>query len=170
MRDHPDVLAKECGVPLKFVKGVYILWVCLASSLPICPDKFQQFCDDIKDCYLESCAWYNLSPTLHKILVHGSQVIQLFPDTITSGMLSEEPGEASNKTLKHFQAHHARQDSAENRNLSVFHRMMDRSDPQIVHHFTNRQKTGKAAEVFPKAVLDLCKDSDQLIDELKLLE
>ena len=103
LRDHPDILAEECNVPVKFVKGVYIIWIALASSLPICPEKFQRFCDDMKNVYLSNVGWYSLSPTLHKILEHGSQVMQLFPDCVTSGILSEEPAEASNKDVKKFQ-------------------------------------------------------------------
>ena len=165
------MLAEECNVPIKFIKGIYVIWTALASGLPLCPQKFQSFCNDIKTTYLESVGWYTLSPTLHKVLEHGSQVLELFPDSITSGMLSEEPAESCNKDLKKFQISHARQDSAEHRNLDVFHRLLDRSDPHIVSLIAgqrgNRRKSG---DVFPKDVLNLCKDSNQLVDELKLLE
>ena len=137
--------------------------------MPIDPEKFQAFCDDLKKCYLDNVGWYKLSPTLHKILEHGSQVIELFPDSITSGFLSEEPAEASNKHVKYFQKSHGQQNSAENRNKSVFNRLLDRSDPHIVHHFAKQQKLWrKNREPYPKAVLALCKDSSQLVDELLL--
>ena len=171
LRDHPDVLAEECCVPVEFVKGFYVIWVALASRLPICPLKFQNYCDRIKAVYLENVSWYPLSPTLHKVLEHGSQVLELFPDSLTSGMLSEEPAEASNKDVKKFQISHARQDNPDHRNIDVFHRLCERSDPQILNYYAhNRQIRRKSSEVFPKDVLQLCKDSDQIALEMNLLE
>ena len=170
LRDHPDVLAEECNVPIEFIKGFYVIWVALASSLPICPEKFKAFCDHIKSIYLENCGWYKMSPTLHKILIHGHEILSLLPDTVTSGMLSEEPAESSNKDVKMFQKYHAPQDSPTKRNLAVFNRINDRSDPVVLRHFEKLHKNRrKSSEVFPKAVLDLCKDSDQIAAELSLL-
>ena len=171
LRDHPDLLANECNVPVEFVKGIYIIWIALASRLPIDPEKFQLFCNKIKKIYVDNVPWYPLSPTLHKVLEHGSEIIQLFPDSVTSGILSEEPAEASNKDVKRFQKENARQDSPVHRNLDVFNRQMDRSDPKIVHFFANQRKLRrKSQEVFPQAVLDLCKDSDQIMADLSLNE
>ena len=170
LRDHPDLVAEECQVPIEFVKGIYVIWIALASSLPICPEKFQNYCNSVKQVYLDNVGWYKLSPTLHKILEHGSLVIQLFPDSIMSGVLSEEPAEASNKDVKHFQLNHARQDSHEHRNIDVFHRQMDRLDPQILHYYEkNRKAQRKSHDVFPRAVLELCKSSDQIAAEHSLV-
>ena len=169
LRDHPDLLAEECNVPLDLVKGVYVIWIALASRLPICPEKFKAFCDNVHNIYLENCAWYRMSPTLHKVLVHGYQVMMLFPDSVTSGMLSEEPAEASNKDVKKFQKEHAPQNCPIARNLAVFNRINDRSDPQVLHHFAKKSKNQrKSQEIFPKAVLDMCKDSTQIAAELSL--
>ena len=171
LRDHPDILASECNVPITFIRGIYIIWVALASSLPICPDKFQQFCDGVKDCYLQNVSWYPLSPTLHKVLEHGSQVLELFPDSVTSGMLSEEPSEASNKDVKKFQLEHARQDTVEHRTLDTFHRLLDRSDPRVLNHLAKQsQCRRKSQEIFPREVLNMCKDSDEIAATLSLNE
>ena len=170
LRDHPDLLAEECNVPIEFVKGIYIIWLALASSLPICPEKFQSYCNAVKQVYLDNVGWYSLSPTLHKILEHGSLVLQLFPDSIMSGILSEEPAEASNKDVKHFQIHHARQDSYEHCNVDVFNRQMQRSDPKILHYFEKKQRAQKNRDIFPRAVLELCKSSEQIAAEHSLLD
>ena len=170
LRDHPDLVADQCQVPIAFVKGIYVVWIALSSSLPICPEKFQNYCNSLKQIYVNNVEWYPLSPTLHKVLEHGSLVMELFPDSVTSGILSEEPAESSNKDVKRFQTNLARQNSHENRNLDVFHRLMDRSDPHILHHFERQRKERrKRQEIFPKAVLDLCKSSDQIAAEHSLM-
>ena len=118
---------------------------------------------------MENVSWYKISPTLHKILEHGSLVLQLFPDSITSGMLSEEPAEASNKTIKGFQLDHSRQDTPQHRNLDVFHRQIDSSDPRILSYFERQRKLRRKSEdVFPNAVLALCKDSTEIEAEFSL--
>ena len=171
LRDHPDLLAEQTGVPLEFIKGIYVIWVALASKLPIDPEKFQSFCNNLKQIYVENVPWYPLSPTLHKVLEHGWEIISLFPESVTSGILSEEPAEASNKDVKKFQKQNARQDSPVHRNLDVFQRQMDRSDPKIVEYYVNQRKLRrKSQEVFPNAVLALCKDSDQIMADLSLNE
>ena len=171
LRDHPDILAAECNIPLRFVKGLYILWIALASSLPLSPSKFQAYCDELKDCYVENVGWYPLSPTLHKILEHGSQVVELFPDSITSGLLSEEPSEASNKDVKKFQIEHARQDSVEHRMTDTFHRLLERSDPRVLNILAEQSNVRrKSQDVFPNEVLNLCKDSNEIASTLSLVE
>ena len=171
LRDHPDILASECNVPIQFVKGIYVIWLALASSLPISPQKFQTYCDSVKECYVQNVDWYPLSPTLHKILEHGSQVLELFPDSITSGLLSEEPGESSNKDVKKFQIEHSRQDSVEHRTLDPFHRLLERSDPRILSILAEQSNSRrKNQDVFPNEVLNLCMDSDEIAATLSLVQ
>jgi hypothetical protein len=60
-------------------------------------DKFRQF------------NWYHMPPTLHKILIHGSKIINNFDMPI--GILSEEAQEATNKdgsksTVPENEVHH----------------------------------------------------------------
>ena len=98
-----------------------------------------------------------MSPTLHKILMHGGDIIRQFPPTITSGMLSEEPGESSNKDIKHVQLAHARQSSLTFRNLDTFLWLIGRSDPVILTQSTmNKKVPKKVTESYPQAVLDFC--------------
>ena len=44
--------------------------------------------------------WCELTPTAHKPLDHGQILLELIPPTLTAAMMSEEPGEASNKYTK----------------------------------------------------------------------
>ena len=166
-QNHSDLLSKECNVPVDFVKGVHFIWIALASRLPLCPEKFQAFCNKIKELYVKELPWYPLNPSLHKIFEHGSEIIKLFPKTITAGMLSEEPLESSNKDVRKFQVEHARQCDPIMRNLDVFHRLLDRSDPHILNYFEkNRKKHRRDCDSFPAEVIALCKNSDEIANEM----
>lgn len=109
------------------------------------------------------CGCYNIPPTLHKIFEHRADVIRLFPPSITSGMLTEEPLESTSKDVKNFQLDHSRQTSLVDRNWDTFHRLLDRSDPKILRHVTDKKLAQNSREPIPKAVLDLCVESEALI-------
>ncbi len=161
--DEPEFLSQQSGLSLDLILGYRTLWIALASSLPLCPQKFKSFCEKIKALYVEECGWYKMPPTLHKILEHASDILELFPATISSGQMSEEPQESSNKDVKSFQIQHSRQTSLKERNLDTFHRMMDRSDPVILSYLFQKKKNRRNKdEAFPPDVLALCKTSEEI--------
>ena len=71
---------------------------------------------------MDECRFYPLAPTEHKILDHPEHYLDIFPETIATGMTNEEPGEGVNKDLKSFQIDHAYQGDGQRRNLDTFHR------------------------------------------------
>ena len=96
---------------------------------------------------------------------HGAEVMECFPVTIRSGLLSEEPAEASNKDVKAIQLNHSRQNSILNRNCDTFLWMMMRSSWQILSQLDQKiVARRKRADAYPKDVLDMCFDSEQLVD------
>ena len=70
-----------------------------------------------------------MSPTLHKVLIHGSSIIG--SSNIPVGELSEEALEANHKVIKLFRTHFSRKTSRTNANTDIFHRLLLRSDPLI---------------------------------------
>ena len=86
---------QDCG---HAIQGIRNIWIALASGLPIDPDKFGAYCLEVADLYdaafnKDGETWYPMSPTLHKILFHGGDIIRLLPPSILMGFLSEEPSE-----------------------------------------------------------------------------
>ena len=81
------------------MQGIRNIWIAIASGLPICYKKFDKYCLKIKKLYETTFSdgnggtWYPMSPTLHKILAHGGEIIRLLPPYILFGFLSEEPSE-----------------------------------------------------------------------------
>ena len=77
--------------------------------------------------------------------------------------MGEEAAEAANKILKAYQLAHARQDKIEHRNLDVFNRMWDRSDPEFHRHLDQtaiRKDEPWKPDHYPEAVLDMCRDPE----------
>jgi hypothetical protein len=70
-----------------------------------------------------------MTPTMHKILIHGAIVIEnaLLP----IGQLSEEAVEARNKYFRLYRQKFSRKFSRVSRNLDVLNRLLISSDPVI---------------------------------------
>ena len=85
----PDIVSTILGVPAELVWGVGEIWSTLTSGHFINTQLFEEFCEGWMEVYKESSInWYLLSPTLHKVLKHGRQIIENFPLPI--GWFSEE--------------------------------------------------------------------------------
>ena len=87
--ERPDIASKILGVPAELIWGIGEIWSTLTSGHFINTELFEQFCEGWMEVYKESSInWYLLSPTIHKVLKHGRQVIDNFPLPI--GWLTEE--------------------------------------------------------------------------------
>ena len=102
--------------------------------------------------------WKPMSPTLHKILFHGADIIRLIPRTLMMGQLSEEPLEASNKYAKKWALSHARRNDMENNHKDVFKRFCHLSDP-VIHSYLYKDKLKKRnrSTGYPIPVLGMIK-------------
>ena len=121
------------------------------------PVEFTKYCKETKELYIAELSWYPLSPTGHKVLDHPEHFLNIFPDTIGTGMTSEEPAESANKDIKRFQIEHAFQGNAQRRNKDTFHRLMDRSHPSVLAHLVDKKLERRKREPLPKEVQALLK-------------
>ena len=69
--------------------------------------------------------------TVHKILLHGADVIRYFHFAI--GQLSEEAAEARNKDFKRFRLSNTRKCSRVLTNEDIMHKLLISSDPFITY-------------------------------------
>jgi len=70
-----------------------------------------------------------MSPTVHKVLVHGYIIIEKL--IVPVGSLAESASEARHKLFKADRKDHARKCSRVDNMSDVFHRAMDSSDPLL---------------------------------------
>jgi hypothetical protein len=124
--------------------------------LKIDTDAFHQFCQKTIDIYFDpelGAPWYPMTPTLHRILFHGKDLIDACPVPI--GWTSEECSEANNKFARDFELNHSRKTSNEDNFMDLFHRLIDISDPVLV--------TSSIKEKHPR-------ENDMPPDMLKLIQ
>jgi hypothetical protein len=110
-----------------FVYDIFIILVVISSGLPIDSEKFGEFCHSVCQKYLGLYKWYYMPVTLHKILIHGEEIIK--NSRLPLGMLSEQAGESRNKLYRQYRERHARKTSRKANLVDVFNRSMDSSDP-----------------------------------------
>lgn len=97
-----------------------------------------------------------MSPTVHKILMHGAEVIE--QAILPIGQLSEEASEARNKHLRKYRIDFARKFSRIDCNRDVLNRLLLTSDPLIS---CSRNKRAKKSKSFSKEAMEILISSAQ---------
>lgn len=133
-----------------------ILIVLSTSTFMIDPDKFAYFCRQLAEKYVAAYMWHPMTVTIHKILVHGSQIIKC--TNLPMGMLSEQAAESRNKFWRYDREHHTRKSSRCRTMEDLFHRACESSDPVVsnIIQMTQR-KTVKNKDPLPASALNLLK-------------
>jgi len=81
----------------------------LACGKEINCKKFKRYCLDTAELCIQLYPWYKIPPSVHKVLLHGSDIIEYFGSPI--GCLSEEAQEASNKIFRKVRVQNSRMKS-----------------------------------------------------------
>ena len=122
--------ARICGVSTILVSNLSTIWGTLSGGKYINPMQFDQYCKNTLQQYMIDAGWYSLSPTLHRVLVHGKDIIKAIPVSI--GATSEEGSEANAKFARKFLKHRTRKTALKDTMFDLFHRLLDISDPFVV--------------------------------------
>lgn len=79
---------------------------CLSSGYNIHIEKLKEFAVKTARLLVQEYPWFNLPASVHKVLIHGSDVIE--HALLSIGELSEEAAEATNKHIKEFRSNNTR--------------------------------------------------------------
>ena len=165
-------MAQECDVPYDFINGLWNIYVALTSQLYLIPSEFGKYCKKILGIYFNDLNWYRMIPSVHKILVHGEELLEELykvAPTIAPGQLSEEPSEHFNKFLKNDEIAHAPQHSRKERLKAMSTRGIERSDVLVRSYEAN--ELGKRPESdYPFEVRKMRRFEDYSYDEYEILE
>jgi len=77
-----------------------------ASGHKINVHNFNEYALDTAKGLIKEYPWYYLPATVHKVLIHGSAIIE--HAIVSIGELSEEAAEANNKEIKKCRLNHTR--------------------------------------------------------------
>lgn len=153
--DDPDLASEITGINKDFIINLKIILEAMSSGYKIDLEKFEDFCDNTAKMYVELYGWHPMTPTLHKILVHGTTVIKYA--ILPIGQLSEEAAEARNKHYRSYRQDYARKFSREQCNQDVLNRLLLTSDPFIS---CKRKRSRSKVKPFSAAALNLLLDED----------
>ena len=160
-------MSEECDVPLNFIEGLWNIYVALTSHLYIDPKLFGAYCDKVLKIYFTKLKWYRMIPSVHKILVHGPELLEELmkeAPTIAPGQLSEEPSEHFNKLLKNDELGHAPQNSRKKRLKAMSDRGIERSDVLVRSYEASELKHLRKELDYPREVSKMCRTVDFVSD------
>lgn len=150
---NPEVSAEITKLDLELIRKLHTIMIVIASSLEIDIDKFQAFAHDTARYFVSLYPWFNMSPTMHKYLIHGSKIIA--KAWVPIGQLSEEAQEARNKDFKRFREHNSRKNSRINTNQDIFNLFLISSDPLISG---KRNVNRKKKQIIPEHALNMIRE------------
>lgn len=107
----------------------YIILLVISAEYDIDTEKFRSYTYDTAKLFVELYNWYKMPQSIHKILIHGADIIDNF--ILPIGQLAEDAQESRNKDYKFYREHNTRKNSRENTNEDLIKRMLITSDPVI---------------------------------------
>lgn len=126
----PKLFSQITGIRVDFIENLAFLLRSISSSGPVDIKSFEKKSRFVYDIYAKNYSLIaNVKPTVHKLLVHGSQLLQL--SKIPLGSLSEQALESRNKYIKKFKLKHTFKSSRENINKDLFNSLTLHSWPNL---------------------------------------
>lgn len=126
---NPEQSAQITGLDVTIIKHFDVLLRTLSSGFEINLVEFEKFCLETRKLYLSLYSWYYMPVTVHKLLIHSTEVIKTA--IVPIGQLSEEAQEARNKDCRRFREHNTRKCSRLATNRDLLNMLILTSDPLI---------------------------------------
>lgn len=95
--------------------------------------------------FVQDYGWYYMSPSVHKLLIHGEAIISHF--SIPIGHLSEEASEARNKEFRQYRKDHTRKINRTATNRDLLNHLLITFDP-FISSLGSRCNEGKKQDLF----------------------
>ncbi|XP_026326750.1 uncharacterized protein LOC113235304 [Hyposmocoma kahamanoa] len=122
--------ARITGVDEELIERFHIILQTVASGERIDLTKFSEFCKNTATLYVQLYPWYYMPSSVHKLLMHGADIIEYF-GMLPIGNLSEEASEARNKDFRKYRENHSRKVSRTATNEDILHNLLLSSDPKL---------------------------------------
>lgn len=161
----PETAAEITGIDVGLIKKLKIILEAICSGYEIDETKFAKFANETAELYVKLYGWHPMTPTLHKILVHGTTIIKhaLLP----IGQLSEEAAEARNKHFRSYRLDFTRKFSRVLCNKDVFNRLLLTSDP-FLSCKRKRQKLKTSKPFLPETIAMFVQVGPESVQELNV--
>lgn len=175
MLQDPKKLAEVLELDEKFVTDIATVLLLISSKSQLYVDMFSNKCRETYNRYIELYSWYYMPVSMHKVLVHGAEIMTKLP--LSFGMLTEEGPESRNKLYRRFRQYNARKTSRKDNMHDVFVRSLLSSDPKFAIKITGRIKLKKSQDLdrllekaLPYLVVDEEEEEEENVQENNILE
>lgn len=146
----PDTASRITDIDICLIKKLKVILEAISSGHAIDEEKFEKYTREAAELYVKLYPWYPMTPTMHKVLMHGATIIK--HAVLPIGQLSEEAAEARNKHFRLYRLHFARKFSREICNRDVLNRLLLTSDPFLS---CSRQIARKRSKPFLSETVNL---------------
>lgn len=125
--ENPKLASEITGISYDLIYRLKVILEAISSGHEIDTGKYEKYAEETARIYVDLYPWHPMTPTMHKILLHGAIIIKnaLLP----IGQLSEEAAEARNKHFRSYRQDFARKFTRESCNRDIFNRLLLSSDP-----------------------------------------
>lgn len=146
--EDPKLASEITGISYDLIYRLKVILETISSGYIIDVEKYDKYALQTARLYVELYPWHPMTPTMHKILIHGAVIIKnaLLP----IGQLSEEAAEARNKHFRTYRQDYSRKFSRESCNRDIFNRLLLSSDP--LFSSTRTLKKRKIASFLPETI------------------
>lgn len=127
--ENPELAAEITGIDFTLIFRLKVILEAISSGHRINTEKYDEYAIETAKLYINMYGWHPMSPTMHKVLIHGASIIHT--SILPIGQLSEEAAEARNKHFRSYRQNYARKFSREECNLDIYQRLLLTSDPLI---------------------------------------
>ena len=157
---NPDVSSNITGINKDLIERFSSILKTLNSGYKINSTKFDEYAKETAKKYVELYNWYPMTPTVHKVLVHGKDIIDNF--ILPIGMLGEDAQESRHKDVRYYREHKTRKMSRKVTNEDLIKILLVSSDP-IISNMRSISVNHKNA--VPAEVLNLLQEPEMVIIE-----
>lgn len=152
---NPDVVSRITRVSEPLIHRLSVLLCALNAGYSIDSVKYENYAKETAKLYTDLYNWYFMPISVHKMLMHGSQVIESL--CIPVGQASEEGLEGTHKILRKSRESHTCKKSRIRSNTDLMHWLLLISDPVLA---SLRKQTAHKLQQLPSDVISLLKSPE----------
>ena len=153
-----DTSAAITGIDKTIIHRFRVILETISTTSEIDSTKFVAYTEETRKLYLKLYPWYYMPSTVHKILVHGKDILDNC--ILPLGQLSEEAQESRHKDYRHYREIFTRKNSRICTHRDILNRCLFSSDPKISSNNAFSFKSSKEHNKSPD-VSRLLKNEDQ---------
>lgn len=155
---NPQLASSITGIDANLITQFSTILRTIASGQKINLETFVPLLESTKKLYLDLYKWYYMPTTIHKLLMHCTDIVNNFD--IPIGQLSEDALEARHKEVRKQRLNHTRKSSRTNTNKDLMTALLITSDPYVSSlRTTSTSRTTDLSDIKDYIILDNTWDS-----------